>query len=209
LWTQSGNGGPLPDYSTPAAETPDGTYGAGLQTEQLQAPFDFDFDSVLHDPLNFDNTLPITQGSNDISLSGIQASSPLAFHPSLQPKESSNDIAISPGLQANWALSTGSQVASNVLRCDECHETFQKPYQLKRHSKKHTRPFKCTTPSCSQSFQYKKDLSRHKKARHSEEIPDYSPLYCPINGCKFAEGAGQSFSRRDNLERHIRSKHGS
>jgi len=132
LWIQSSNGGAPPEFSWTAAETPGGNYSAVLQEEQLPIDFDFDFDSVLQDPLNVDNSLQTTESSNDASLLGIQAHAPLTFHHSLQPTESSNDIAISSNLQATGPLSSGSQVAStNGFQCNECHEIFAKPYLLK------------------------------------------------------------------------------
>jgi hypothetical protein len=76
-----------------------------------------------------------------------------------------------------------------------------------RHTKKHSRPFKCQVNGCHQAFQFSKDLGRHVKSVH-QQITNSEPLYCPFEGCKHSLGVGKGIMRKDNLDRHIRTAHG-
>jgi len=98
------------------------------------------------------------------------------------------------------------QTADNVLRCDECGVTFPKRHLLNTHLKKHDPPFPCTW--CDKAFRYRKDLDRHLKAKHPGSVEDPTPLYCPYPECKFGSKRGTGSSRKDNLQRHIRTRHG-
>ena len=71
-----------------------------------------------------------------------------------------------------------------------------------KHYKQHFHPFLCTYEGCGKSFQYKKDLPRHTKEVHE----DSPPLRCTFPGCT-SKLARVGTTRRDNLKRHIRSKH--
>jgi hypothetical protein len=129
-----------------------------------------------------------TPGSASLSSSN---SSPL--RPS--PAESSGIPRISPG---------------PVLRCDRpgCHATFRQRYQLTRHQKQHAKPFKCSFPECDYSktgFARRKDLNRHEDSTHQSHG---SELLCPDPNCKrAAPGNGWPTLRRDNLLRHLSSRH--
>jgi len=91
-----------------------------------------------------------------------------------------------------------------TFQCPECHESFSMKHQLNTHLKKHTLPFKCS--DCDASFRYKKDLSRHCASKHQSE-GSVAKLFCPYDGCKYGIELGQGFTRKDNLNRHIKSRH--
>jgi len=94
-----------------------------------------------------------------------------------------------------------------VFRCAECPQTFPMRHLFNRHNKKHNRPFKCPIRRCNQAFQYRKDLGRHRAAKHRETIQDLVLLYCCYPGCKFSIEQGLGSSRKDNLRRHARTQH--
>jgi len=98
-------------------------------------------------------------------------------------------------------------VVPEVFRCAECTQTFPKRHLFNRHNKKHSRPFKCPIRRCNRAFQYRKDLGRHRAARHPETVQDLVLLYCRHPGCKFSSEQGPGSSRKDNLRRHARTQH--
>ncbi|KAH8688625.1 hypothetical protein GQ44DRAFT_720712 [Phaeosphaeriaceae sp. PMI808] len=100
------------------------------------------------------------------------------------------------------------ETVDDALRCNECGLTFPKRHLLNTHRKKHNPPFKCTINQCDRAFRYQKDLDRHRKAKHSETTHGSTLLYCPYSGCKFSFERGTGSSRKDNLNRHIRTRHG-
>jgi len=118
-----------------------------------------------------------------------------------------------------------SQPTTDAFQCETCSEIFPKRHLLKytlpiltvhcryshnsgsKHHKKHSGPVKCTVGRCGQVFQFRRDLDRHHRAIHREMVEELTLLYCPYQGCKFSIG-GTGSSRKDNLDRHIRTQHG-
>lgn len=88
---------------------------------------------------------------------------------------------------------------------EDCGKAYNRHCDLRRHMKTHLddsqRSHKC--PVCSKGFLYPKDVARHEKT-HDESLSSQTQLYCHIPGCTSSDG----FSRRDNLLRHQRKKHG-
>jgi len=120
-----------------------------------------------------------------------------------------NDVSPNPSeaLQATVQNGTHNRITANVLQCGECEQTFAKEHLLNKHLKKHFPPFQCLHEGCSRFFQYRKDLRRHCEAKHPESVADAALLYCPYEGCKFSFQGGTGVSRRDNLNRHVRTQH--
>jgi len=100
----------------------------------------------------------------------------------------------------------GPNVPPNT--CHFCQRSFSKTYQLNRHIKSHTRPFRCPNETCpNQGFQFCKDLTRHLRAKHPEQVPEADRYYCSIDACKHSKRGGKGFARLDHLNRHERKKH--
>lgn len=87
----------------------------------------------------------------------------------------------------------------NRYHCETCTRSFQKRYQLNRHKKTHTRPFKCEAPNCPEAFAERRDLKRHIKARHISLVRPANLVKC--HRCDFTA------KRADSVKRHVRSQH--
>ncbi|KAH8726518.1 hypothetical protein GQ44DRAFT_771281 [Phaeosphaeriaceae sp. PMI808] len=78
------------------------------------------------------------------------------------------------------------ETADDSLRYNKCGLTFPKRHLVDTHRKRHDRPFKCTDNQCDRAFQYKKDLERHRHAKHSETVRGIALLYYSHPGCKYS-----------------------
>lgn len=72
---------------------------------------------------------------------------------------------------------------------------------------KHERPFQCSEPACAElkGFTYQGGLLRHEREVHGKSGGPKEVLNCPIPYCKRHTGPG--FTRRENLNEHIRRLH--
>nr|POF11243.1 polycomb protein pho [Quercus suber] len=87
--------------------------------------------------------------------------------------------------------------------CEHCSQCFAQSYLLKRHLRRHDPSFPCLEERCGYVAQYKKDLERHRLARHGPYPVQDEPSFCPYTGCKYAQELGVGSFRKDNLRRHI------
>ena len=74
---------------------------------------------------------------------------------------------------------------------------------------KHDRPYKCSEPGCSkiQGFTYSGGLLRHMREVHKNtQAKKADDLICPFVDCT-RHSAAQGFTRRENLNEHIRRRH--
>lgn len=85
-----------------------------------------------------------------------------------------------------------------------CSEVFDRKCDLRRHKKKHI-PVSDRPHKCSQcdkAFTYPKDRDRHEMSHRPRT--QSAKIFCPIEGCRSAR---TGFGRRDNYLRHMRQKH--
>ncbi|KAI2625876.1 hypothetical protein GGR54DRAFT_593377 [Hypoxylon sp. NC1633] len=61
-------------------------------------------------------------------------------------------------------------IASNVSEqhhvCPRCPKTFSRRCELKKHEKRHLKPYGCTSPGCDKRFGSKNDWKRHENSQH-------------------------------------------
>lgn len=82
-----------------------------------------------------------------------------------------------------------------VCPYDSCDETFRRPGDLRKHEKRHTRPYRCQV--CPTGFYQARDLKKHLRTHYG------GPSWlCRYDGCH------KKFTVDDNLVRHIRDAHG-
>ena len=90
------------------------------------------------------------------------------------------------------------------VRCRICSKTMDRPCDLKKHEKRHSRPWGCTDAGCNKTFGSKNDWKRHENSQHyqletwrcHESVPTSK-----IGTC------AKIFYRRDPFQGHLRRDH--
>ncbi|KAL8841501.1 MAG: hypothetical protein Q9170_000884 [Blastenia crenularia] len=95
------------------------------------------------------------------------------------------------------------QITCDHLKCIRDPPVFSR----RKHMDKHTRPYVCNLPGCEKvrGFTYSGGLSRHQREVHRSYGGPKASYMCPHNDCKRSTGSG--FSRRENLQEHLRRVH--
>ncbi len=72
---------------------------------------------------------------------------------------------------------------------------------------KHNRPYICEEPECDniRGFTYSGGLLRHQREVHRQHGGPKASCMCPYKDCKRSTGVG--FSRKENLNEHLRRCH--
>ncbi|KAK0752491.1 hypothetical protein B0T18DRAFT_388419 [Schizothecium vesticola] len=52
--------------------------------------------------------------------------------------------------------------------CPDCEKTFKRPCELKKHRKRHEKPYACTQEDCDKKFGSKNDWKRHENSQHMQ-----------------------------------------
>src|SRR5262249_38221000 len=75
---------------------------------------------------------------------------------------------------------------------------------LKKHMKRHTKPYACTFPRCFKHFGSKSDWKRHENSQHFQ----IETWRCPVQtSSQVPNPCAQLFHRRDEFESHLKQKH--
>ncbi|KAL9081685.1 MAG: hypothetical protein Q9159_007126 [Coniocarpon cinnabarinum] len=84
---------------------------------------------------------------------------------------------------------------------------FDRKCEWSKHMDKHDRPYKCPDPACVKlkGFTYSGGLLRHQREVHKQHGGPKDQMHCPIPFCKRNTGTG--FTRKENLNEHIRRVH--
>lgn len=79
--------------------------------------------------------------------------------------------------------------------------------EFSKHMDKHDRPYRCPDPDCAklQGFTYSGGLLRHEREVHGKHGGPKAQLMCPYTDCKRHTGKG--FTRKENLNEHVRRVH--
>ncbi|RAL10814.1 putative C2H2 transcription factor (Ace1) [Aspergillus homomorphus CBS 101889] len=87
-------------------------------------------------------------------------------------------------------------------KCSHCDKIFQRPCDLTKHEKTHSRPFKCPFEGCKYyelGWPTEKENERHINDRHSVTPRMYA---CTFNGCSYKS------KRESNCKQHMEKAHG-
>ncbi|GAP89560.1 putative C2H2 type zinc finger domain-containing protein [Rosellinia necatrix] len=85
----------------------------------------------------------------------------------------------------------------NHHRCPKCPKSFPRKCELKKHEKRHEKPYGCTMPDCDKRFGSKNDWKRHENTQHFRG----EMWLCDEESC------GVDHSHRDQFRRHLERSH--
>ncbi|KAK3906191.1 hypothetical protein C8A05DRAFT_29977 [Staphylotrichum tortipilum] len=112
-----------------------------------------------------------------------------------------NDTPVDTGPVGNGRANNNDNKTIN--KCDECPKTFIRRCELKKHQKRHAKPYHCTYADCDKKFGSKNDWKRHENSQHFQ---------LEIWRCaERADGqpeCGKVCHRRESLHLHLRKDHG-
>ncbi|KXX79281.1 Transcriptional regulator CRZ2 [Madurella mycetomatis] len=90
------------------------------------------------------------------------------------------------------------------FKCDECPKTFPRHCELKKHRKRHAKPYACTFARCFKTFGSKNDWKRHETSQHCQ--PEI--WRCDEDSPKRpGEECGKAWHRRESLKSHLQKDH--
>ncbi|KAL8860144.1 MAG: hypothetical protein Q9178_003408 [Gyalolechia marmorata] len=90
------------------------------------------------------------------------------------------------------------------IACAQCPVTTARQCDMKKHQKRHTRPYGCTFPGCSKKLGSKNDWKRHENTQHYQ----IETWRCHEASKSSAIGQCASiFYRREQFQGHLRDKH--
>ncbi|ODA80220.1 hypothetical protein RJ55_03178 [Drechmeria coniospora] len=89
-------------------------------------------------------------------------------------------------------------VPRSRIGCMDCPKTFSRQCELKKHMKRHMKPYGCTFKRCFKRFGSKNDWKRHESSQHYQ----LETWNCDVRDCS------KSCQRRDNFKIHLQQEHG-
>ncbi len=109
-------------------------------------------------------------------------------------------------------------------RCQDCVKSFKRPCELKKHRKRHERPYWCTFHDCTKKFGSKNDWKRHENGQHCQvqvwrcdekrasnnnnNGGSSSPSSSSSISSLLAPQCGREFHRRETFRSHLERDHG-
>ena len=82
--------------------------------------------------------------------------------------------------------------------CETCSKSFPRKCELKKHQKRHEKPYGCTFKGCGRDFGSKNDWKRHESSQH---------LQLETWSCDFAP-CDKVCTRRESFKNHLIKDHG-
>lgn len=146
----------------------------------------------------------MTDGSTSTSLATGQLYDPEG-PPLLSKRENDieDDDDADEGVQRSMARRKKNAPPMDInQKCDYCDKVFKRPCDLTKHEKTHSRPWKCTEPTCRYAqigWPTEKERDRHVNDRHSETPKLFK---CKFQPCTYAS------KRESNCKQHMEKAHG-
>ncbi|TQB70521.1 copper-binding transcription factor [Monascus purpureus] len=110
---------------------------------------------------------------------------------------------LNEGVERSMARRRKDAPPMNInAKCSHCDKVFRRPCDLTKHEKTHSRPWKCTEPSCRYyevGWPTEKERDRHINDKHSRSPTMYKCLYAP---CPYQS------KRESNCKQHMEKTHG-
>ncbi|KAH8893121.1 hypothetical protein GQ53DRAFT_102717 [Thozetella sp. PMI_491] len=93
---------------------------------------------------------------------------------------------------------------NNQVACTECPKSFNRQCELKKHMKRHAKPYGCTFLGCSKRFGSKNDWKRHENSQHFQlEVWKCEEL----TGDGTKQRCGKVCHRRETFKHHLDKDH--
>ncbi|KFH44713.1 Zinc finger X-linked protein-like protein [Hapsidospora chrysogenum ATCC 11550] len=162
--------------------------------------------------LNLQDSPPITSAESNIGTQqgAIQHGNTISASPSMDldhpeireylrnfPKHLLEQALADVTEGSERAESECTQAPSQVsAKCSFCSKVFPRPCELRKHLKRHERPYGCTFYGCKKKFGSKNDWKRHETGQHKE----HDILYCESE-------CGRKFEHSDGFATHLRAHH--
>ncbi|KAJ5903783.1 Zinc finger C2H2 [Penicillium tannophilum] len=89
------------------------------------------------------------------------------------------------------------------FQCDICTKRTRLRCEMKKHQKRHERPYGCTFPHCAKSFGSKADWKRHETSQHLH-LPSW---LCAFHDHSKGESCGRIFYRQETYSQHLTQQH--
>lgn len=120
----------------------------------------------------------------------------------------SNIIKQSPSSPFTTGSRRSSRVSSSdKCQCPHCEVTLARPCDMKKHMKRHTRPYGCTYPRCHKRFGAKSDWKRHENSQHFQMEAFRCQQISPSASPKNTATCGELFYRIEMFKQHLRNEH--
>ncbi|KAL8387675.1 hypothetical protein RB595_009746 [Gaeumannomyces hyphopodioides] len=132
---------------------------------------------------------------------GEDANSPIRFKRSAS-QELADDDEIMRSMARRKKNAPPEEYAPKKCREPGCNKEFKRPCDLTKHEKTHSRPWKCSVPTCKYheyGWPTEKEMQRHFSDKHSSAPPMYECLYKP---CPYKS------KRESNCKQHMEKAHG-
>ncbi|KAF2662967.1 hypothetical protein K491DRAFT_709618 [Lophiostoma macrostomum CBS 122681] len=88
-------------------------------------------------------------------------------------------------------------------RCEHCPVTVARPCDMRKHMKRHTRPYGCTYPKCHKRFGAKSDWKRHENSQHFQ----LESFRCQLPSPSSQIPCGELFYRVEGFRSHLEQEH--
>ncbi|KAJ5166569.1 uncharacterized protein N7482_005350 [Penicillium canariense] len=89
------------------------------------------------------------------------------------------------------------------FQCDICSKRTRLRCEMKKHQKRHERPYGCTFPHCAKSFGSKADWKRHESSQHLH-IPSW---LCTLHDGTKGTSCARIFYREETFAQHLGQDH--
>jgi hypothetical protein len=102
----------------------------------------------------------------------------------------------------------GQMFCDHIDCRDKTVQTFRRACEWNKHMDLHEKPYKCQEPGCESGpgYTYSGGLLRHYREVHRMHLPTRGLVFfCTYPHCNRSSGTG--FTRRENLQEHIRRRH--
>jgi hypothetical protein len=115
----------------------------------------------------------------------------------------SNLIKQSPGSAYSQPRKVNQNFATNPKICDLCGYAVARSCDLKKHMKRHEKPYGCTYPKCHKRFGAKSDWKRHENSQHFQ----LETFRCDQINTDTNQKCGEHFQREQHFKKHLDTIH--